>query len=147
MAAKPVKKGRVSSGYGYRINPFDKSRREFHPGIDIAPPADGSDPNPEIFNVWKSKIVVIGESTSFGKRVWVKLLDGPYKTLFMVFSHMKSINHSLKKGMIINEGEFIGFMGSTGLSTGVHTHLEIRYNPLVPGDSKNPIEISKMYEV
>jgi len=145
MATKPVKNGRITSGFGWRVDPFDKTKKEFHPGIDIAPQADGSDPHPEIYNVWKSQVYVMGFSKSFGNRVWVKLLDGPHIGLYMVYPHMQKINTALKPGMIIGEGTLMGWMGSTGLSTGVHTHLEIRPSVEKPGDAVNPLEISQMY--
>lgn len=146
MATKPVINGRISSGFGWRTNPFNKSKKEFHPGIDIAPPADGSEPHPEIFNVWKSQVHVLGTSASFGERVWVKLLDGPHNGLYMVYSHMQKINPALKVGMIIEEGTLMGIMGSTGHSSGVHVHLEIRPSVEKPGDAVNPIEITQMYK-
>lgn len=145
MATKPVKNGRITSGYGYRTNPFDKTKKEFHPGIDIAPPADGPDPHPEIYNVWESQVYVLGTSVTFGERVWVKLLDGPHKGLYMVYPHMQKINPDLKAGITIKEGTIMGWMGSTGRSTGIHTHLEIRASVEKPGNSVNPIEITQMY--
>jgi murein DD-endopeptidase MepM/ murein hydrolase activator NlpD len=144
MATKPVKNGRITSEFGERFNPFDKTKKEFHPGIDIAP-AHGSDPHPEILNVWKSQVYTSGTSATFGERVWVKLLDGPYKGLFMVYPHMQRINPELKPGLIIGEGTLIGTMGSTGRSTGVHTHLEIRPSVEKPGNAINPVEIRQMY--
>ena len=146
MATKPVKNGRITSGYGFRQDPFDKAKKELHPGIDIAPPADGSDPNPDIYNVWKSQVFVAGISESFGERVWVKLLEGPHKGLFMVYPHMKRINPALKVNMTIEEGTLMGWMGNTGRSTGVHTHLEIRPSVVHVGNAVDPVEITKMYK-
>jgi len=145
MAIKPVKNGRITSEYGWRTDPFNHIKKEWHPGIDIAPPADGHNPHPEIYNVWKSQVHILGTSATFGERVWVKLLEGPYKGLFMVYPHMQSINPALKPGITIEEGTIIGAMGSTGHSTGVHTHLEIRPSVEKPGNAINPVEIRQMY--
>jgi murein DD-endopeptidase MepM/ murein hydrolase activator NlpD len=141
---KPVTNGRITSEYGWRISPFDKNKKEWHPGIDIAPPKDGSDPHPNIYNVWKSQVVEMGTSSSFGERVWVKLLDGPHKDLLMVYPHMLKINSELHKNMILQEGFLIGLMGNTGLSKGIHTHLEIRPST-APGNAINPVEIRELY--
>jgi murein DD-endopeptidase MepM/ murein hydrolase activator NlpD len=145
MATKPVTNGRITSEFGWRTDPFGTTRKEWHPGIDIAPPAGSSDPHPEIYNVWKSQVYVLGTSATFGERVWVKLLDGPHKGLYMVYPHMQHINPALKPGLIIDEGMPMGIMGSTGHSTGVHTHLEIRPSVEAPGNAINPVEIRKMY--
>jgi murein DD-endopeptidase MepM/ murein hydrolase activator NlpD len=146
MATKPVKNGGITSGFGWRTDPFDITKKEFHPGIDIAPPKDGADPHPEILSVWKSQVYVVGTSATFGERVWVKLLDGPHKGLYMVYPHMQKINPQLKAGMIIEEGTLLGIMGSTGHSTGIHTHLEIRPSVEKPGNAVNPVEITQMYK-
>lgn len=142
---KPVTNGRITSEYGWRVDPFNKAKKQWHPGIDIAPPKDGSDPHPNIYNVWKSKISVLGVSSTFGNRVWVLLMDGPHKGLCMVYPHMLKINSELHVGQILEEGIVIGQMGTTGLSTGIHTHLEIRPDPGKGGGDINPVEIRELY--
>lgn len=141
---KPVKNGRVTSEYGWRVDPFHPEKKQWHPGIDIAPPKDGSDPHPEIRCWVKSQVYVLGFSQTFGNRVWVKMLEGPHVGLFMVYPHMQSIAKDLKPNMILEEGHLIGIMGSTGLSTGTHTHLEIRPSTS-PGGDINPVELRAMF--
>lgn len=109
---KPASGG-ISSGYGYRKNPFSEAR-EFHGGIDfrgktgteVVTTADGV--------VTKAKYV-----KGYGKHVVIKHKKG-YKTLY---AHLSKIE--VKKGQRVVAGEKIGEIGSTGRSTGPHLHYEI----------------------
>jgi len=114
--------GRITSGYGYRINPFS-GRREFHPAVDIAnvsgtpikAPADGV-----VFNIeW---------DRTFGKFLTIRHREG----ISTRFAHCGKI--LVKKGERVSRGQTIALMGDTGLSTGSHLHYEIwvknkRVNP------------------
>ena len=105
----------VSSHYGYR-NIF--GYREFHTGIDI--PAPGGTP----IIASNSGVVTTARyaSTGYGNRV---IIDhgGGYKTLY---AHCQSLNVTV--GQYVNQGDVIGYVGTTGMSTGNHLHFEIRIN-------------------
>ena len=105
----------VSSHYGYR-NIF--GYREFHTGIDI--PAPGGTP----IIASNSGVVTTARyaSTGYGNRIIVDH-GGGYKTLY---AHCQSLNVTV--GQYVSQGDVIGFVGTTGMSTGNHLHFEIRVN-------------------
>jgi murein DD-endopeptidase MepM/ murein hydrolase activator NlpD len=149
MTIKPVADGHISSEYGPRMIQLpgqSKPQENFHCGIDIGSPA--SNPAPRIVCPLKGVIYMAGFSKSFGNRVWIHLTDGEYKGWYLVLAHMASLNPDLKSGEIIEEGTFLGIMGSTGLSLARHTHCELRTNPSDPEDekhTKNPVVIRQLY--
>ena len=115
--------GRITSRYGYRIDPFS-GRYEFHKGIDIrakygAPvraTADGI-------------VEFAGRHPGYGKMVIIRHKYG-FKTLYAHLSRIKT-----RAGKRVKVGTVIGYVGSTGKSTGPHLHYEvIRYRK-----SKNPV--------
>lgn len=73
------------------------------------------------------------EKNGFGYYVRQKLSDG----IRIYYGHMKEGSIAVKAGQKIKKGDMLGVMGSTGQSTGAHTHLEIR----VPGTSKESLDI------
>ncbi|MGI9624077.1 MAG: peptidoglycan DD-metalloendopeptidase family protein [Acidimicrobiales bacterium] len=108
--------GPISSPYGFRIHPIYGTRR-LHTGIDyhagqgapIAAAASGT-------------VIFAGSFSGYGNTVIVQH-SGGYSTLY---AHMSGFN--LSNGASVNKGETVGFVGSTGLSTGPHLHFEIRLN-------------------
>lgn len=107
----------LSSLYGNRKNPTGGGT-DNHTGIDI--PAAKNTP------IYAAKSGVVTTSTrikgSYGEYVVVSHSDGT-STLY---AHMNSRNVS--KGQTVNQGDVIGYVGSTGRSTGNHLHFEIRIN-------------------
>lgn len=108
--------GYISSGYGYRISPFTGSR-QFHSGIDIAAP-QGTPVRAAMYG----KVVQTGYDTNSGNYVIIAH-HGGYKTLY---AHLDVIR--VKVGASVNTGDRIGDVGSTGLSTGSHTHFSVYKN-------------------
>ena len=109
-------KGRISSGFGHRKDPFHK-RMAFHSGIDINS-AFGS----EVVSTAKGIVEKAGWCDGYGKCVVIKHRDG-YKTLY---GHLSKV--SVKRGQKIESGQLIGKVGSTGRSTGPHLHYEVIKN-------------------
>jgi murein DD-endopeptidase MepM/ murein hydrolase activator NlpD len=104
----------ISSGYGYRSNPFGKRGAVFHHGIDI----DGK--SGDRVNATASGTVVLASwNSGYGNCVIVKH-DTKYSTLY---GHLSKI--SVRKGQHIVAGQKVGLVGSTGHSTGDHLHYEI----------------------
>ncbi|APW64863.1 MULTISPECIES: M23 family metallopeptidase [Arcobacteraceae] len=114
---KPLDKIKVSSNFGYRINPITK-RKQFHRGIDLAAPrktpiratADGIVEHVQSKNVG-----------DYGRVIKVSHNYG-FKT---TFAHMHKTY--VKVGEIVKKGQIIGLVGSSGRSSGPHLHYEIRY--------------------
>ena len=110
---------RVSSEYGWRKNPVSGVNK-LHAGIDLAAP--GGTP---IYAAASGYVQVAGWSSGgYGNYVIIyhgKMSDGvAYSTLY---GHMKSVATSA--GKYVKQGELIGYVGSTGNSTGNHLHLEV----------------------
>ncbi|MCD6217151.1 peptidoglycan DD-metalloendopeptidase family protein [bacterium] len=120
----PLKSYRVSSDYGWRIHPIFK-RRKHHNGIDLAAPY-----GTPITAAGAGVVIYAGKKGGYGNTVMINHGKG-YAT---VYGHMSSI--LVSNGQEVMEGQPIGKVGSTGISTGNHLHFEIRVN----GKHHNPRE-------
>jgi len=107
---------RVSSQYGMRNHPI-KKKRKFHSGLDLA--AKRGTP---IYASADGKVILDGHSPSYGIYVLVQHPNS-YATMY---GHMQK--KVVKEGDIVEQGEVIGHVGSTGRSTGPHLHFEIFKN-------------------
>ena len=110
---------RISSEYGWRKNPVSGVNK-LHAGIDFAAPA-----GTPIYAAASGYVQVAGWSSGgYGNYVIIyhgKMSDGnQYSTLY---GHMRSVATSA--GKYVQQGEIIGYVGSTGNSTGNHLHLEV----------------------
>ena len=110
---------RISSEYGWRKNPVSGVNK-LHAGIDFAAPA-----GTPIYAAASGYVQVAGWSSGgYGNYVIIyhgKMSDGnQYSTLY---GHMRSVATSA--GKYVQQGEVIGYVGSTGNSTGNHLHLEV----------------------
>lgn len=113
----------ISDGYRCRSTSGGKCTR-FHYGLDFLGPYRSS-----INSVAAGKVVAVGWYGSYGNRVEVYHPDLGVKTLY---AHMSAVK--VKEGQRVEAGQLIGLMGSTGLSTANHLHLEVwdggaRINP------------------
>ncbi len=109
--------GKINNEFGFRRNPFGGRSYEFHPGMDIngergdlvVAPANGT-------------IVKAGWTGGYGNMVEIDHGNG----LVTRYGHMSKIEVSV--GDTITRGQLIGYIGSTGRSTGPHLHFELRLN-------------------
>ena len=123
----PVKKGWVSSYYGYRIDPFS-GKKTFHNGIDIAGKA-GS----KVSSVADGIVTWRGSRGGYGEMIEIDHGNG-YQTRY---AHNQRLIVDL--GERIEKGQAIALMGSTGRSTGPHVHFEV----LRDGKTINPADFLK----
>ena len=108
---------RIASGFGYRIDPIYKTPR-LHPGLDFTAPQ-----GTPIYATANGKVEVAGNlGDGYGRHVIINHGYG-YKTLY---GHMVRIN--ARAGQPVRRGEVIGWVGSTGKSTGPHCHYEVIKN-------------------
>ena len=115
----PVPFGRVSSGYSNaRQHPVLGYTRA-HRGIDYAAPL-----GTEIYAVGDGTITVRGWLGGYGNMVRVRHANG-YET---GYGHMNGFASGQSVGSYVRQGEIIGYIGSTGLSTGPHVHFEMKKN-------------------
>jgi len=106
--------GWVTSGFGYRRSPFT-DRREFHKGVDIAGPT-----GTPVYATAKGRIIATGKDGAYGLTVNIDHGSG----IVTVYAHLHSI--VVKEGQSVSRGELVGYMGSTGRTTGPHLHYEVR---------------------
>jgi murein DD-endopeptidase MepM/ murein hydrolase activator NlpD len=115
--AWPVLSSSISSTFGYRWGAL-------HKGVDL------TSPNKTIMASDNGKVVTAGYKGDYGNYIVVDHLNG-YKTLY---GHLSEIY--VTTGKIVEKGEKIGHMGSTGDSTGVHLHFEVQRNDT----AENPLK-------
>lgn len=129
--SSPIGVGYVSSGFSYsRLNPITK-RVTPHRAIDYAAPHG-------------TPIVAIadGEVTLSGNRgplgIAIDIEHGQYMSQY---AHMSSIDSSVKKNPEVKQGQVVGYVGSTGQSTGPHLHYTLFKdgNPINPADVDMPV--------
>lgn len=116
IAGRPIKKGWMSSRFGYRADPFT-GRSAWHNGVDFAG-KEGSD----IVAVASGMVTSSGKRYGYGNMVEIDHGNG-FKTRY---AHCKELNVQL--GDIVSKGDVIAFMGNTGRSTGSHVHFEVYKN-------------------
>lgn len=114
---KPIAKIRVSSGFGYRINPITK-KRQFHRGLDI--PTKRKTP----IRATADGVVEYVQSKNVGAYGRVVRLSHNFG-FQTVFAHMNKT--LVKVGSVIKKGQIIGLSGNSGRSSGPHVHYEVRY--------------------
>lgn len=117
--AKPVNYKRISSRFTYkRWHPILKRYRA-HLGIDYA-----ANPGTPIKAAGNGKIIFRGRKGGYGNTVIIRH-DNGYKTLY---AHMRAFNKNARRGKWVKKGQVIGYVGSTGISTGPHLHFGLYKN-------------------
>ena len=127
LVRKPVLAGIMRSGFGLRRHPI-LGYTKMHTGVDWAAP--GGTP---IYASGNGTVEKVGWESGYGKYVRVRHTNG-YET---AYGHMTAYARGMDEGTRVRQGQVIGFVGSTGLSTGSHLHYEI----LVNGRFVDPMRI------
>ena len=128
--ASPLEFTRVSSGYGLRFHPI-LGREKAHLGVDYAAPT-----GTPVRTIADGVITFAGTQNGYGNVIEVTHANSK-STLF---AHLSRID--VRKGQRVEQGEFIGAVGTTGLSTGPHLHFEFRDH----GVHQDPLEIARESE-
>jgi len=118
----PLRAYRLTSGFGMRKNPFTGNLR-LHQGLDLAAPA-----GTEVYAAGDGIVTEIGEDSVYGNYIVIKH-GGDWASLY---GHLQKIGISLRS--TVKSGMLIGWVGSTGQSTGPHLHFELRQN----GKARDP---------
>ncbi len=121
----PINGARLSSGYGMRKHPILGYNKK-HQGVDFAAPT-----GTPIMAAGTGHIEYVGNNGGAGKYIRIKHLNG-YKT---AYAHLSKYASGISKNVKVNQGQTIGYVGSTGLSTGPHLHYEVWFN----GERINPM--------
>lgn len=121
----PLKFSRISSGFSRsRYHPVLKKWRA-HKGIDYAAPR-----GTPVRATANGTVAVSTRQRGYGKFIVLKH-RGRYST---AYAHLSGFAKGIRKGKYVNQGDIIGYVGSTGLATGPHLHYEFRVN----GVQRNP---------
>jgi len=127
LVRKPVLAGIMRSGFGLRRHPI-LGYTKMHTGVDWAAPS-----GTPIYASGNGVIEKAGWESGYGKYIRVRHNNG-YET---AYGHMTAFARGMDEGTRVRQGQVIGFVGSTGLSTGSHLHYEI----LVNGRFVDPMRI------
>ncbi|MBO1263814.1 peptidoglycan DD-metalloendopeptidase family protein [Proteiniclasticum sp. SCR006] len=114
--------GRISSPYGYRIHPIYGVRR-MHTGVDYAAPS-----GTPVVSIKSGTVILRKYNSSYGNYIIVDHGGG----VSSLYAHLSGF--AISYGQSVKQGQTIGYVGSTGASTGPHLHFEIRIN----GQHTNP---------
>ncbi len=112
----PIAFSRVSSGFSNRIHPIS-GKWKAHKGIDYAAPT-----GTPIRAAGDGTVDFAGVGNGYGNMVVLKHWNN-YST---AYAHMSRIGAGMRKGAKVSQGQVIGYVGSTGWSTGAHLHYEFR---------------------
>ena len=123
----PINGARLSSGFGYRKHPI-LGYNKLHKGVDFAAPS-----GTPIFAAGNGVVEFAGKNGAYGNYVRIRH-DGTFKT---AYAHMKSLKKGIYDGVRVKQGDIIGYVGTTGRSTGPHLHYEIIQN----GEQMNPAKL------
>ena len=126
----PIDGARLSSNFGMRKHPIS-GYNKMHKGVDFAAPK-----GTPIFAGGNGTIEFVGTNGGYGKFIKIRH-NNEYKT---AYAHLSKFKKGIKKGVRVNQGDIIGYVGNTGNSTGPHLHYEIIYNnkPINPMKLKLP---------
>jgi len=127
LMRKPLAGGVFRSGFGIRRHPILGYSR-MHSGVDWA-----DDTGSPIYAAGNGTIIHADWSSGYGRRIEIQHLNGYVTT----YSHMSGFARGIQEGVKVRQGQIIGFVGNTGLSTGPHLHYEVAIN----GNYVDPMRI------
>ena len=126
----PLDGAQLSSSFGMRKHPI-LGYNKIHKGTDFAAPK-----GTPVFAAGDGIIEYARRNGSYGKYIRIRH-NSSYKTSY---AHLNSFNKGISKGIGVNQGQIIGFVGSTGQSSGAHLHYEVIFqnNQINPMTMKLP---------
>ncbi len=127
LLRNPVPNGRISSGYGMRRHPILGYSR-MHTGTDWSAPR-----GTPIIAAGNGVVERAGWASGYGNQTLIRHANGYVSS----YNHQSAIAKGVKPGAKVTQGQVIGYVGSTGLSTGAHLHYELMVN----GSKVDPLKI------
>jgi len=130
LIRNPVNGARLTSGFGMRLHPILRYRK-MHTGVDLAAPR-----GTPIKAAGNGVVIKKGGASGLGNYIKIRHANG-YMT---AYAHMSKYGPGVKLGKRIRQGQIVGYVGSTGRSTGNHLHYEVLLNkkPVNPMRIKVP---------
>ena len=123
----PIDGARISSGFGKRRHPI-LGYTKMHRGVDFAAPR-----GTPVYAAGKGVVEYVGRKGAYGKYVRIRH-DKTYKT---AYAHLSRYGKGVRKGTRVSQGQVIGYVGTTGRSTGPHLHYEV----IKKGRQTNPRKV------
>ena len=123
----PLDGARISSGFGKRKHPV-LGYTKMHKGVDFAAPR-----NTPIFAAGDGIIELSRKNGGYGNYIRIRH-NSDYKT---AYAHLTRYGKGIKEGRRVKQGDVIGYVGTTGRSTGPHLHYEIIFR----GKQVNPLKV------
>ena len=130
LRATPVNGARLSSSFGRRKHPI-LGYRKMHAGVDFAAPR-----GTPILAAGSGTVERANRYGGYGNYIRIRHTDG-YKT---AYAHLKSFARGVRKGAYVKQDQVIGYVGTTGRSTGPHLHYEVIHH----GKKINPRRLSQL---
>jgi murein DD-endopeptidase MepM/ murein hydrolase activator NlpD len=118
LIRKPVANGRFRSAFGMRRHPI-LGRHRLHTGVDWSAPR-----GTPIMAAGNGTVTHAGRRAGYGHHIEIRHANGYVTT----YSHMTGYAKGIEAGAKVRQGQVIGYVGSTGLSTGPHLHYEVLVN-------------------
>jgi murein DD-endopeptidase MepM/ murein hydrolase activator NlpD len=114
----PISGAKLTSGFGVRVHPL-LGYTKMHEGVDF-----GASAGTPIHAAGAGEIDIAGRESGYGNIVVIKH-NAKFKSMY---AHMQRFAAGIRPGVHVNQGQVIGYVGSTGRSTGPHLHYEVRIN-------------------
>ncbi|KAB1077468.1 M23 family metallopeptidase [Methylobacterium soli] len=127
LIRKPIADGIMRSGFGYRRHPI-LGYAKLHTGVDWANPI-----GTPIVAAGNGTVIKAEWDSGYGRRVEIQHINGYVTT----YNHMSRFGRGVSAGAKVRQGQVIGYVGSTGLSTGAHLHYEV----IINGHFVDPMKI------
>ncbi|UMY17919.1 M23 family metallopeptidase [Methylobacterium organophilum] len=127
LIRKPIADGIMRSGFGYRRHPI-LGYAKLHTGVDWANPV-----GTPIVAAGNGTVIKAEWDSGYGRRVEIQHINGYVTT----YNHMSRFARGVTAGARVRQGQVIGYVGSTGLSTGAHLHYEV----IINGHFVDPMKI------
>lgn len=127
LMRKPMTAGVMRSGFGFRRHPV-LGYSKMHTGVDWAAPT-----GTPIVASGNGTVEKSGWASGYGRQVVLRHANGFETT----YNHMSGIARGVTPGAQVRQGQVVGYVGSTGLSTGAHLHYEVMVN----GRFVNPMTV------
>ena len=129
----PVDGARISSGYGMRKHPI-LGYNKMHKGVDFAAPT-----GTPIYAAGEGTVEYVGARGAYGKYIRLRH-NGQLKT---AYAHLHKYKSGIRVGSRVEQGDIIGYVGSTGRSTGPHLHYEVLVNNAQVNPNRVDLPIGK----
>ncbi len=127
LLRKPIGEGEMTSPFGMRYHPILHFAR-MHTGVDWAAPV-----GTPIYAAGNGVIIMAQWDAGYGRRIEIQHANGYVTT----YNHMSGFARGIAPGVHVSQGQTIGYLGDTGLSTGPHLHYEV----IINGNFVDPMAI------